>query len=63
MPSKQAITEFKELYKNRYGITLTDQEAFEKGNSLLQLYTTILKPTMNMQNNHDKEIHSKKNTK
>lgn len=48
MPSKQAVAEFKALYQKRYGVTLPDDEAFEKSTSLLRLYKAVFYPTMKM---------------
>ena len=48
MPSSQAISEFKALYQTRYGIALSDDDAFERATSLLRLYKTVLEPTMKM---------------
>ena len=56
MPSKQAIDEFKGLYQLKYGITLSDQEAFEKASSLLSLYKTIIKKNENEQDLCEKNI-------
>ena len=60
MPSKQAIAEFQAIYQNRYGITLSDDEAFEKATSLLRLYKTVLEPKMKMKHDYGKKIHPKK---
>jgi len=51
MPSKQAVAEFKALYQQRYGIVLTDDEAFEKSIRLLRLYKAVFYPTMKMNPN------------
>ncbi|MGE4169851.1 MAG: hypothetical protein AB7F28_03940 [Candidatus Margulisiibacteriota bacterium] len=55
MPSQQAIAEFKQLYQQHYGITLSDKEAFEKATSLLRLYKAVLEPTMKMKPDYAKE--------
>lgn len=62
MPSKQAVSEFKALFQSRYGIALTDDEAFEKATSLLRLYKTVLEPTMKMKHDHGKNIQSQTHT-
>jgi len=38
------IAEFKQLYKKRYGIELSDAEASFRANHLLNLYRTVLGP-------------------
>lgn len=44
MISKEQLEKFKVLYKNRFGKELTDQEALEKGTSLVRLMELIYKP-------------------
>ena len=57
MPTQQAITEFKILFKSHYGINLTDQEAYEKASGLLRLYKAIQpEPNMKMKPDHGKKI-------
>jgi len=36
---KQAVEEFKTLYKAQYGIELSDEEATEKAKGLLQIFS------------------------
>jgi len=62
MPSKQVIAEFKVLYQKRYGVTLSDNDAFEKAASLLRLYKTVLNPTMKMNQDYGKDIQSQTHT-
>jgi hypothetical protein len=62
MPSKQSVSEFKTLFQSRYGITLTNDEAFEKATDLLRLYKTILEPTMKMKHDYGKKIHPQTHT-
>ncbi len=38
---KQAVEEFKEIYKLEYGTDLTDNEASSKAISLLQLFDVL----------------------
>ena len=38
---KQAIEEFKELYRRRYGVELTDAEAETRARNLLNLYIAV----------------------
>ncbi len=41
MLPKEAIQEFKKIYKKVYGIELTDEEASRRANNLVSLYRTI----------------------
>ena len=44
MLSPEAIKEFKEIYKEENGRELSDAEALEMGNNLLNLFRVLLKP-------------------
>ena len=44
MLPKQAIEEFKRLYKKRYGKELDDEEAKRRANNLIDFYRAVLKP-------------------
>ncbi len=44
MISDEHIQKFKKLYKNRFGIELSDAEAREKGTSLVRFLKIIYKP-------------------
>lgn len=63
MPSPQAISKFKSLYQTRYGIALSNDDAFEKSTSLLRLYKAVLEPKMKMNQDYGKNIHTQTNTK
>ena len=41
MLTKAAVGEFVDLYWQRYGVRLTDEEATEKANDFISLYKTI----------------------
>lgn len=41
MPSKEAIEEFKSIFKKKYGQDLSDQEALEQATNLLNLYRVV----------------------
>jgi hypothetical protein len=41
MLPQEAVEEFKGLYKKRYGIDLTDQEASFRANNLVDLHTAV----------------------
>jgi hypothetical protein len=38
---KQAVEEFKVIFKEEFGIELTDEEATEKAQGILQLFNSI----------------------
>ena len=42
--SKEAIEEFKEIYKKEFGKEIFDQEALEKATNLLTLFNAIYRP-------------------
>jgi len=42
MLPKQAIEEYKELYKKRFGVILSDAEASFRANNLVNLYRAVL---------------------
>lgn len=51
--SKEAIIEFKQIFKEEYGIELSDGEALAKGMLLLRLMKAIYKPiNKTIQNNN-----------
>lgn len=52
------LAEFKELYKNRFGVELTDQETLEKATKLALLFKTIYRPITKKQ--HEKTLLRKK---
>ncbi len=39
--SKEAIQEFKELFKKRFDKEISDQEAFDRGMRLLNMYKVV----------------------
>ena len=44
MLSRQALNDFKSIYKQEFGEDISDQEAKEKGEKLLKLFGIIYKP-------------------
>ncbi len=42
MLPKEAIEEYKRLYKKRFGVVLSDTEASFRANNLLKLYKAVL---------------------
>lgn len=54
MLPKKAVQEFKILYKKRYGVELSDEEALFRANNLVDLYAVVykkIKITKNEKNN------------
>ncbi len=60
MLSQQAISEFRELYLKKFGRTLTDEEATEKANGLLNLYKVVFQ-TPNMKRSMKNGQHERTN--
>ena len=54
MLTKQAVDEFKKIYLKKYGVALTDDDAFEKASSLLNLCRTVFS-TSDMKKNMNSE--------
>lgn len=44
MINSVAIEEFRSIYFKRYGVKLTNDQAMELGNKLIQLFKIIIKP-------------------
>jgi hypothetical protein len=42
--TKEAVAEFKEIYKKEFGVELSDEEATSKATGLLNLFDIIYKP-------------------
>ena len=42
--SKEAIEEYKRIYKAEFGKEISDQEAYEQANDLLELFKIIYRP-------------------
>lgn len=62
MISKEYLDKFKKLYKDKYDITLTDEEATELANHFLNMMEVLIKPkqkrSRNIQNNNMSEERS-----
>lgn len=62
MISKEYLDKFKKLYKDKYEITLTDEEATELANHFLNMMEVLIKPKQkrvrNLQNNNPSEERS-----
>jgi hypothetical protein len=56
MISKEYLDKFKKLYKDKYEITLTDEEATELANHFLNMMGVLIKPkqkrSRSIQNNN-----------
>ncbi|MBD3300059.1 MAG: hypothetical protein GF347_01780 [Candidatus Moranbacteria bacterium] len=51
------INKFKKLWKKRFGVELSDDEARGKGIEVVQLVETVLKPKIKIKNkDHEQEI-------
>lgn len=44
MLPQKAVQEFKELYKKRFGVELSDHEASDRANRLFKLYKVVYIP-------------------
>ncbi len=42
MLPKEAVEEYKELYKNRFGVEISEEEASFRANNLVNLYKAVL---------------------
>lgn len=49
--SKQAVGEFKSIWKEEFGEEISDKKALEQATSLLNLFRVISKPIPNKDNN------------
>lgn len=49
--SKEAVEEFKELYKKRFKEELTDEEAFERATKLVNLFEVVYGPEIRKREN------------
>ncbi len=62
MISKEYLDKFKKLYKDKYDITLTDEEATELANHFLNMMEVLIKPkqkrSRSIQNNNVSEERS-----
>jgi len=56
----QAIQEFKKLYKKRYGVELSDQEASYRANNLFNLYKVTYMPDSIIEPGFTKKVINKK---
>ena len=53
MVSKEAIEQFKELYRKHFGVELSDEEASLRANKLVNLYRTLYGALLNPKNKHE----------
>ncbi|PIR50180.1 hypothetical protein COU79_00895 [Candidatus Peregrinibacteria bacterium CG10_big_fil_rev_8_21_14_0_10_54_7] len=56
MFTSQALNEFKEIYREDYGITLTDQETLEKATSFFTLMQAICRPLPDEPHTNEKQL-------
>jgi len=55
MLSKQAIEEFRVIYRKKYGVELPFEESLKQANKLIRLYKAVLPPVEN-ENQKDQEL-------
>ena len=61
MLSATAISEFKQLYFKHSGVSLSDQEAHEKSEALLNVYRAVYRPNiMKMEKKNDNDYDKNK---
>lgn len=62
MVSSEGLEKFKKLYLKRYGVQLTEQEAFEKANNFLNFYRAVFREPKNIKINikNEQKIRTKK---
>ncbi|HEX3033940.1 MAG TPA: hypothetical protein VHT73_02260 [Thermodesulfobacteriota bacterium] len=53
--SKEAIEEFKEIYRKKFGEVISDEEAYEKGLRLLRLFKLIYQSNSGKEQGERKE--------
>lgn len=62
MISKEYLDKFKKLYKDKYDITLTDEEATELANHFINMMEVLIRPkqkrSQSIQNNNMSEERS-----
>jgi len=58
---KEAIAEYKKIYKKHFGVELDDKDATENAESLLMLFRVIYRPLPNIDNSVPAKIQSLKN--
>lgn len=61
--SAEALEQFREMYRKRYGIKLSDSELLERATRLLNLYRIVYADQLNISMNqkNGKEIRRKEN--
>lgn len=56
MISKQAVEEFRTIYRNQYGKELSDTEATRMANNLIRVYKAVLRPSTKQNIESDNKI-------
>jgi len=57
--SKEAIEEFKEIYKREFGKTISDEKAQELGQNLISLFKIIYRPIpVDKESKDEESVHS-----
>lgn len=62
MVSKEGLEKFKKIYLKRYGVQLSEQEAFETANNFLNFYRAVFREPKNIKINikNEQKIRTKK---
>jgi len=54
MIPKEAIEEFKKIYKKEFGVELSEEEALRRATNLLNLYKAVYRPIIKESDNLEK---------
>jgi hypothetical protein len=60
MLSEKAVQKFKKLYKQRFNEKLTDEEAYQRANNLLNLYRVVYTPRIQREKNNENDYDNSK---
>ena len=60
MLSEKAVQKFKKLYEQRFNEKLTDKEAYQRANNLLNLYRAVYTPLIQREKNNENDYDNQK---
>jgi hypothetical protein len=60
MLSEKAVQKFKKLYEQRFNEKLTDKEAYQRANKLLNLYRAVYTPLIQREKNNENDYDNQK---
>ena len=60
MLSEKAVQKFKRLYKQRFNEELSDKEAYQRANNLLNLYRAVYTPLIQGEKNNENDYDNQK---